>query len=267
MIPVPNKSLDQAHARKLKEYQAWVDSQPDYPQRVEAAKARFQACNRPSNATFRAVRLTLKEMCHGSRRCMYCEDAPADEVEHFKPKDLYPEVAFAWDNYLYACGPCNGPKNNQFSVLSRKAIVDVTRGRDDPVVPPRKGRPALINPRKENPLDFLMLDIINTFEFIVISDPGSLESERAEYTLRVLRLNERDYLKKSRRTAYGAYRSLLREYSEEAVAGNHAAAHRIKNYILESNHATVWAEMKRQKGSIPELQALFDRAPDALHWS
>src|SRR5262249_28940811 len=153
------------------------------------------------NPTFRAVRRTLNEMCHGSRRCMYCEDAPADEVEHFKPKDLYPQVAFAWDNYLYACGPCNGPKNNRFSVLSRKAIVEVTRSRDDPVVPPRKGRPALINPSKENPLDFFMLDIINTFEFIVISVAGSLEYARADYTLRVLRLNERDYLKKSRRTA------------------------------------------------------------------
>ena len=26
---------------------------------------------------------------------MYCEDAPADEVEHFQPKDLYPEFVFS----------------------------------------------------------------------------------------------------------------------------------------------------------------------------
>ena len=48
---------------------------------------------------------------------MYCEDSVADEVEHFRPKDLYPDVVFAWRNYLYACGQCNGGKNNRFSIV------------------------------------------------------------------------------------------------------------------------------------------------------
>jgi hypothetical protein len=197
---------------------------------------------------------------------MYCEDAPADEVEHIRPKDLYPEVVFAWENDLYACGPCNGPKNNQFSVISRRRIVDVARRRGDPVVPPRKGRPALINPREEDPLDFFMLDITNTFELVIVSPPGSVEYLRAAYTLKVLRLNDREILKAARRAAFGAYRSLLKDYGNELAAGNAASANRIKGYICESNHATVWAEMKRQRKSIGELKALFDRAPDALDW-
>jgi uncharacterized protein (TIGR02646 family) len=267
MIPVPDKPLPKAAAAELARYQGIVDVHHDYPSRVEAAKAEFKARNKPGNAAFRAVRRTLSEMCHGSRRCMYCEDATADEVEHFKPKDLYPEVTFAWKNYLYACGICNGPKNNQFSIISRNRIHDVTRGRGSPMVPPRKGRPALINPRNENPLDFLMLDIIDTFEFVIISSPGSIAYERAKHTLEVLRLNDREYLRKSRRTAFGAYRSLLRDYGDEVQAGNHAEADRVKRYILESNHATVWAEMKRQRSHIAELSTLFDRAPDALNWT
>jgi hypothetical protein len=35
-----------------------------------------------------------------------------DEAEHINPKDLYLERVFDWANYLYACGPCNGPKSN-----------------------------------------------------------------------------------------------------------------------------------------------------------
>jgi hypothetical protein len=31
-------------------------------------------------------------------------------------------------------------------------------------------------------------------------------------------------------------------------------------------HPTVWHEMKRQGSFIPELQPLFDRAPEALRW-
>jgi uncharacterized protein (TIGR02646 family) len=267
MVPIPDRPLPSSAAAGLTRFQGIVDVHPDYPSRVEAAKAEFKARNTIRNTTFRAVRQTLNEMCHGSRRCMYCEDAPADEVEHFQPKDLYPEVVFAWGNYLYACGICNGPKNNRFSIVSRNRLHDVTRGRGRPVVPPRRGRPALINPREEDPLDFLMLDLMNTFEFVIISPPGSIAYERAKYTLEVLRLNEREYLRRSRRTAFGAYCSLLRDYGDGVRAGDLARADRIRGFILESSHATVWAEMKRQRGHIAELGALFDRAPDALTWT
>jgi len=59
------------------------------------------------------------------------EDAPADEVEHHSPKDLYPELVFVWRNYLYACGPCNRRKNNHFSIIDiqTEALVDVSRAR------------------------------------------------------------------------------------------------------------------------------------------
>ena len=33
-------------------------------------------------------------MCAGAKRCMYCEDSAADEVEHHLPKNLYPEFVF-----------------------------------------------------------------------------------------------------------------------------------------------------------------------------
>lgn len=95
-------------------------------------------------------------MCSGSRRCLYCEDSCADEVEHIKPQDLYPEFVFVWENYLYACGPCNGGKNNAFAVFdpATGATIIVTRKRGDPVTPPAVGTDVFINPRTEDPLQY-----------------------------------------------------------------------------------------------------------------
>lgn len=112
MIRLPDWQLPSEALTKLAEYQQEIDALPDYAARVERAKASWKTRNRKGDPTFDAVKQSLTEMCSGARRCAYCEDSLADEVEHFRPKDLYPEVVFAWANYLYTCGPCNGPKNN-----------------------------------------------------------------------------------------------------------------------------------------------------------
>ena len=176
---------------------------------------------------------------------MYCEDSVADEVEHFRPKDLYPEVVFAWMNYLYACGPCNGRKNNKFVVMDGTGkLVDVTRPHKAPVVRPTSGDAALIDPRRENPLDFLMLDLRDTFEFTPIADAGTQDYERASYTIEVLGLNDRDYLVRARRTAFRNYRALLSAYGPERNPQRRCAGMRA---IRDNNHPTVWWEMKRQR--------------------
>jgi len=51
-------------------------------------------------------------------QCAYCECTMNSErvcqVEHFKPKSLFPLSAYDWDNYLLACGGCNGPKSDKW---------------------------------------------------------------------------------------------------------------------------------------------------------
>ena len=193
---------------------------------------------------------------------MYCEDSVADEVEHFRPKDLYPEVVFAWMNYLYACGACNGGKSNKFVVIDETgAFVDVTRPYRAPVVRPASGDAALIDPRRENPLNFLMLDLRETFEFTPIADEGTQEYERASYTIEVLGLNDRDYLVRARKTAFETYRALLLTFGREhdpRRRGDGMCA------IRNNNHPTVWWEMKRQRTMWEELAGLFAHAPELL---
>ena len=213
---------------------------------------------------FEAVRDRLATMCSGARRCGYCEDSVGDEVEHIEPKDLYPEKVFVWENYLLACGPCNRGKNNRFSVIRNGRLEDVNRRRGSPVRRPRSGAPAPINPRDEDPLEFLDLEIVDTFRFLPREDLSDVDELRAEYTIDVLKLN-RDVLLEARREAYGAYRARLSEYrSHRGDDANEADLEHMKNAITTSAHPTVWREMQRQQALIDELRALFEEVPEAL---
>lgn len=269
MIRLRDISLPADTRRRLRKLQHEIGSIADYAERILAAKESFSRNNKRNNPIFSAVRKKLTRMCSGAQRCCYCEDSAADEVEHIKPKDLYPEETFVWENYLYACGPCNGPKNNQFAVfsLATGAFIDVTRKRGDAIAPPVDGEPVLINPRREDPLDFLEIDLIGTFFFLPIHEEGSREYHRADYTIKVLRLNERDLLPAARKEAFGSYRARLREYINIRDSG--APRTQIRNLIAaiqRMQHPAVWREMKRQRELIPHLRELFDQAPEAIGW-
>lgn len=76
----------------------------------------------------------IKEKLFASshQKCAFCEAKPAEsgniEVEHFKPKSLYPELAFEWDNFLPVCRKCNDSKSNHDT--GKEPIVDPSS--DDP---------------------------------------------------------------------------------------------------------------------------------------
>ena len=127
-------------SNKLAELQADHDAASGYPAQTEAAKSRWQSTKKDT-AAFGEVEEKLVEMCSGHRRCSYCKDSVADEIERFRPKDLYPDYVFRWETYLYSCGPCNGPKNKHFAVLEtdNPEATDVTRARGDAIVRPPPG--------------------------------------------------------------------------------------------------------------------------------
>lgn len=269
MIRLPDIPLSTSALHQLERWQAEVDARANYAERVDFARQKFAQRNTAKNKTFVEVRRALTEICAGARRCGYCEDSAADEVEHIWPKDLYPELVFAWRNYLYACGPCNGPKNNRFAVFPRGARkpVEVGRRAGAPIKPPRQGTPALIDPRHEDPLAFLMLDLRATFHFMPVAAKGSNDHARAEYTLNVLRLNAREFLPVARAEAFDGYRARLSEYVSlrEQGAPRAELARRIHS-IQHAAHPTVWKEMQRQHTLHLELRSLFGKAPEALGW-
>jgi uncharacterized protein (TIGR02646 family) len=221
------------------------------------------------NTIFEEVKRALTQMCSGARRCAYCEDSAADEVEHIRPKDLYPRVVFAWSNYVYACGPCNGPKGSHFAVFVAGADVpiEVARKPKVPIVPPPDGDPVLIDPRTEDATRMMFLDLRETFRFIPLASRGTRDHAPAEYTIRTLRLNIRDELPRARRHAYIDYVARVRHYQRERD-GNASTARlvELRDAIQRRQHPTVWREMQRQREKLPELQALFSDVPEATAW-
>ena len=268
MIRLPDIALPEETARKLREYQDEVDGKPSYEERVAEAKRKFSSRNKATNPAFRVVRQKLDEMCSGARRCAYCEDSAADEVEHVRPKDLYPEHVFCWENYVYACGPCNGPKGNKFAVFETGTgqLRLVTRDRNDPVVPPVSGGDVLIDPRSEDPLDYLELELVETFMFLPRAGNDQHSTTRGEYTIDVLGLN-RDMLIVARHEAFGSYLARLYMYGQRTREdADGAELNRLAEEIRSLSHPTVWQEMKRQRHFHPDLKELFENAPEALDW-
>ena len=157
MLQLPETNLDQKWQNYLDTWQQEINAIEPHSEKVAQAKAKYE--NRTGTATFKNIRETLKTMCSGNRRCCYCEDSCADEVEHILPKSLYPKRVFIWKNYLYSCGLCNSKKNNHYAVIVGNEIQPITRKKNDPIVPPPAGKGVFINPRIENPLDSLELDL------------------------------------------------------------------------------------------------------------
>jgi uncharacterized protein (TIGR02646 family) len=213
-------------------------------------------------------------MCSGAQRCVYCEDSKGDQVEHIRPKDFYPEWCFVWENYVYACGDCNSPKNNKFAVFRNDSgeFYEVDRNPDSE---PPLGEDVMINPRNENAMDYCMLDLRGTFKFVIIKSPGTKEHKKADYTFNeILRLNDqRESLRKGRKLAYGNYRARLDSYTKQKKAGaNQTTLDNMIDEIKSEAHPTVWKEMQRyfSKGFLPDfdqyLHNLFEESPEALNW-
>jgi uncharacterized protein (TIGR02646 family) len=265
MLGLTDPGLGAATLTALAASQQEVDAAGGYAAQVVAAKDLFP--KHRGRAYFRPVKAGLAAMCAGAQRCCYCEDSVGDEVEHIKPKDLYPEVVFVWDNYVYACGPCNGGKNNKFAVINRNGEkVIVTRPRRAPVRKPAAGKPAFLNPRDEDPLAYLDLEIVDTYMFLPREGLSGRDEFRAEFTIEALKLN-RDVLTAARRNAYGSYRARLLEYRvlrDDAVPP--AKLGRLRDGITSMPHPTVWREIQRQQEWIPELRPLFADVPEALGW-
>ena len=269
MIRVESKPLPDNVQSKLDVYQNQVNDEPTYKKQVAKAKSSFKSKNVKNNRTFTAVKRTLDKMCSGARRCHYCEDSAADEVEHFYPKDLYPECCFFWPNYLYSCGRCNGSyKSNKFKIFkaTNRTVIDITPPRTNRrYVKPPAGDPLLLDPRADDPLDFIQLSL-QTFKFKEIAGEGTEEYQRGHWTIECLGLNAREVLVDARYEAYENYLARLERYMHRQDTAPDLKLEKMVHGIKTMSHPTVWKEMIRQHQSYDELKELFEAVPEALDW-
>ncbi|MCX6381390.1 MAG: hypothetical protein NT023_18265 [Armatimonadetes bacterium] len=271
MIRLPSIALPPDTQISLEAYQNAINALPTYVELVERAKTDWKRYNVKGDSIFDSVKLSLDAMCSGVRRCGYCEDSMADEVEHIYPKNIYPNRAFLWENYLYSCGACNSPKSDRFEIFreSDGKRQNVQPKRKEPrTVSPPDGSPVLIDPRHENPMDYLILDMADTFFFQPIAEKGTEEWVRADYTRRVLHLNDRDSLIRARKSAFSTCQRYIGDYIRQRDRGEPFTelSRRFQREVYELSHISVWKEIQRQHQSHPALCELFRQAPEALNW-
>lgn len=278
MLRIADRELDAQSVKVLDTLQNGIDAIGDYPGRVAAAKRAWdgKTGSQAKAAAFASVRKTLGLMCIGSIRCAYCEDSLADEVEHIQPKNLFPQFSFRWSNYLFACGPCNGPKSNRYGTLDGNQVTEFIRHKNGPVVPPPTGQSGFINPRIEDPYEFLEMDlggvapdgmvIEGTFTLLPRENLEDSDKARAEFTITVLDLN-REPIRKARENAFSGFTSRMFKYVTRKEAGApEEELQEMRRGLLEAPHLSVFEDMRRQRGHLPEIADLIARAPEMLDW-
>ncbi len=172
--------------------------------------------NLKNNKAFDEIRKTLAEMASGNERCMYCEDSVGTDIEHFRPKALYPLYAYRWSNYLIACGRCKSNYKRDELPLDENNV------------------PLLAEPTSEDPRDHLGLSLI-TGKIVALSRKGR-DSARV-YGL------ERRELEKGRAANKTAFEALLEKYGRARELGKDDEAERVKQAVFEMPHSSVFVTM------------------------
>lgn len=260
MIRLDERELSPETTRTLASWQAEVDAEPDYHQRVEVARRLYTLRRR--TLAFGEVRSTLAAMCSGLIRCGYCEDSQGHQVEHIWPKAWYPELTFVWRNFLFSCGICNGRKSSRFAIVRDGTMQEPRRQRGAPRSPPPTGTAAIIDPRREDPLDYLEIDLGGTYAIrprMTIDETARL---RADYTIDILGLNDRQTLVEMREIACRNYSFRAREYATlESDTPATVRQQRLAE-IGRLHHRMVWEEMKRSPDLVEGLRERLDAAPE-----
>lgn len=266
MLFLVDKPLTLVAANGLKYFQAEVDGMETFVEKVAKGKTSFSSKNKSTNPVFKVVREKLAEMSGGTVRCNYCEDSNANQVEHIYPKNYYPEKCFVWENYCYACGPCNQPKSDKFAIYESVSGDELNLKTSSTDIPPPFGTALLIDPRVDQPLDYLFLDTKTTFKFVPFKD-DTKEKRRADYTIEILGLNSRSSLVRARKIAFDNFRARLFEYVAKKQGGaSQVKLSTMRESLKSEHHQTVWYEMIRQRKLHEEIDELLNAAPEALTW-
>lgn len=130
---------------------------------------RFRWRVHEGQAVNRIILPALRGMTGG--HCAYCDGFPIETVsretiDHFRPKSLFPELAYLWENLFLACDRCQAAKADYFSSAMLKPDEDEYAFQRFFQVDFKTGR---LEPNSAAP---------------------EADQERASITIRALRLNE-----------------------------------------------------------------------------
>jgi uncharacterized protein (TIGR02646 family) len=152
------------------------------------AKRRYEKARKAK--WFRPVVDALVKMAGPGQRCMFCSGSEASDVEHYRPKAIFPEKAMTWQNYLWSCTICNRFKGDHFP-------------------PETEPGGQILNPSEDDPWQYFFIDEFGNLTPVYDRRTNALDL-RATSTRDILKLN-RDALQESR---LFRLRDLKRQVSE-----------------------------------------------------
>jgi uncharacterized protein (TIGR02646 family) len=281
----------------LKNKQEKIKQKLHFGEKVTKAAALWDAktSSKQGKEAFFLIKEKLKGFCIGKTRCCYCEDNEAADIEHIYPKRLFPLRAFMWENFLFVCKQCNtGHKLDNFAIFSpanSTSVIEYRSGHS--LKQPLTEDTVFINPRENDPLSILWLNLkTGVFDVHPKFDEASREKKMADYTLKLLRLNER--LAAARVNAAREFIKDLKQYTgiKESLDFDDVKKHiyfpdevdetmpfdkvrqnaltQIEKRIKQRPHLTVWRELQRQQkmypADFPNVHPLFTKSPEALEW-
>ena len=155
------------------------------------------------------IKEALNKTYHG--KCAFCETWSEEwHVEHYRPKSLYPWLAFSWDNLLVACARCNKFKGNRFEIAGDPARFenkDLDQINQLAAIYAETERPHTIHPELEDPEPFLQFDA-----------KGHIESanSRVAFTIKTCRV-DRNAIKDRRRKMLDFFKARLDSAADTAT--------------------------------------------------
>jgi uncharacterized protein (TIGR02646 family) len=289
MIQLEYKELPIEVCSTLRILQQEIDNEHVFAAKVDLAmKLWVTKGGRKGKEAFVIIRQKLHEISVSSGICNYCEQSDAGDIDHVFPKSFFPEFTFIWENYIFACKQCNSGFK-----LDKCFVIDLN---DDIVKVERKIKPisnniAFINPRIENPNNFMILNQFS-FTFDIIPDLSKRNYSKAWYTIDILELNTRDTLIEARKNAACHFYNMLDrltklleapskedlrilltpyddciDYTLQLSVIKNQLKTNYKQYIIRHQHPSVWYSIvKIGKTFDPKWKTLFEKIPEALSW-
>jgi uncharacterized protein (TIGR02646 family) len=188
-----SKNLSSNAQEVLKDLQKKIENEHSFAAKVAKAQTLWDSKknSKKGKIAFEEITEILKTMCVFSNVCNYCEHSEATDIEHIITKSFFPSQTFRWINYVLICKICNTTyKSSKCYIFNNNDSPILLKRGDEPNVDAIQ---VFINPRIEDPNKFIILNLM-TNRFMVNFGLTQSEVYKAEKTLEMLKLNERDTL-------------------------------------------------------------------------
>lgn len=117
----PRSSLPSDISRKLQSKTESIQRIPEAERKTKAARL-YKSVRKAD--WFIPVIEALRVLSGKTERCMYCSGSESSNLEHFKPKAVFPELALTWENFLWICWLCNHNKDADFPLAADDKLIN-----------------------------------------------------------------------------------------------------------------------------------------------